>query len=278
MRRWRIVASLCWLLPGCAVLPPAKLPPHDSGKPPPARHTNDLVLQTQIILIALHYLPQLSDADGRNGPRTRRAIIAAEQVNGLRDDGLVSWRLLHRLRAASAVAAPQGQTMDRPAPARTPWAAPPLTLVWVEPLPAARIAGLDQPPVTLAAPVVQDTATLTDHQGRFVLQGVRGLIGFYATQLQAYINRHGGPVACAPTATGRFVCTTPETIDLAEVALVNGAAMITLDAPDAYVAQQTDAIIHHRGIWATQTDEYATPQRADPCGVTPCQAAQAALP
>jgi endonuclease YncB( thermonuclease family) len=109
------------------------------------------------------------------------------------------------------------------------------------------------PSVAVAHPVVQDTATLVADRRTLVLDGVHGLGQPYSSQLQDYIATNGDQLRCIAQATaGHFVCTTNGAADIAEIALTNGAAVITATASEVYRAQQADAIAHRRGVWATQ--------------------------
>jgi endonuclease YncB( thermonuclease family) len=109
------------------------------------------------------------------------------------------------------------------------------------------------PSVAVAHPVVQDTATLVADRRTLVLDGVHGLGQPYSSQLQDYIATNGDQLRCVAQATaGHFVCTTNGAADIAEIALTNGAAVITATASEVYRAQQADAIAHRRGVWATQ--------------------------
>lgn len=58
-----------------------------------------------------------------------------------------------------------------------------------------------------------------------------------------------------------FVCLLPDGTDLAQIALVNGAARVGHDAPDAYAVQQADAQKAGRGIWANPAKPRQKPKR-----------------
>jgi peptidoglycan hydrolase-like protein with peptidoglycan-binding domain len=63
------------------------------------------------------------DVDGADGPRTRNAVAAEERTLGLTVNGRPGVKILRRLRAEFAVAAPDGTTgatMLRVPPARSP--------------------------------------------------------------------------------------------------------------------------------------------------------------
>jgi endonuclease YncB( thermonuclease family) len=112
-------------------------------------------------------------------------------------------------------------------------------------------ASLPPPPVTIQHPVVQDTATLTAGGQTYALDGVRGLGPPYAAQMQGYIGSNGDSLTCNPqSAAGEYICVLGDGTDIAKVALVNGAAVVAADAPDAYRLQQGEALNNRRGIWA----------------------------
>jgi endonuclease YncB( thermonuclease family) len=111
-------------------------------------------------------------------------------------------------------------------------------------------ASLPPPPATVAHPTVRDTATLVADNQTYLLDGLHGLGAPYAGQMQAYIAANGDSLSCSPQDTpGHYICVLGDGTDIAKVALVNGAALVAGDAPDAYRAQQLDALNAHRGIW-----------------------------
>jgi endonuclease YncB( thermonuclease family) len=117
-------------------------------------------------------------------------------------------------------------------------------------------ANLPPPPEILRHPAVRDTATLASATGTYPLFGVIGLDAAYAGELQGYIEAHGDSVTCSPqNEAANYVCVLPDGIDVATVALVNGAARVAPDAPDAYRAQQLDALNNRRGLWLAAPDE-----------------------
>jgi endonuclease YncB( thermonuclease family) len=114
---------------------------------------------------------------------------------------------------------------------------------------------LPPPPETFVHPIVRDTATLWANGKTFVLDGMAGFQVPYSTQLQGYIAANGDSMTCAPQSDpGHYVCLLPDGTDVAKVALVNGAARVGPDAPDAYRVQQLDALNYRRGYWATAPD------------------------
>jgi endonuclease YncB( thermonuclease family) len=113
-------------------------------------------------------------------------------------------------------------------------------------------ANLPPPPETLKHPIVQDTGTLFAEGKTYVLTGVTGFEAPYTVQLQSYIATNGDSVTCDPqNDLGVYICLLPDGTDVAKVALVNGAARVASDAPDAYRVQQLDALNNRRGYWAT---------------------------
>jgi endonuclease YncB( thermonuclease family) len=117
------------------------------------------------------------------------------------------------------------------------------------------------PPVNVAIsidhPQVVDTAHL-EGDGRTVsLFGIRGYPGVWAERLKSYVAGAGDRVTCQPqTATGQapasdsFICLLPNGMDVALLALANGAAETTDDALPAYRDQEDSARAAHLGVWA----------------------------
>ena len=86
---------------------------------------------------------------------------------------------------------------------------------------------------------MRDTAALAADGQTYMLDGVQGLGAPYADQLQAYIIANGDSVSCKPRgAPGYYVCVLGDGTDVAQVALVNGAARAAPDAPDPYYCGQ----------------------------------------
>ena len=111
-------------------------------------------------------------------------------------------------------------------------------------------SSLPPPPATVKHPVVQDTATLVADGQTYVLNGIVGLGAPYMAQLQGYIAANGDSLTCEPQIEpGEYVCMLGDGTDIAKVALVNGAARVAPDAPDAYRAQQLEALNNRRGFW-----------------------------
>src|SRR4051795_6405774 len=126
-------------------------------------------------------------------------------------------------------------------------------------------ASLPAPPDTVTHPMVRDTATLVADGRTYVLDGIIGLSGIYASQLQGYIAANGDSLICSPQgAPGHYVCVLPDGTDIAMVALVNGAAQVAPDAPGAYRLQQSEAINNRRGYWLSVAEPVRTAALAPP--------------
>jgi len=126
-------------------------------------------------------------------------------------------------------------------------------------------ASLPPPPVSIKHPGAQDTATLLADGQIYALDGVEGVGGDYARNLQGYIAANGDSMLCQPQGdAGHYVCLLSDGTDVAKVALVNGAARVASDAPDEYRAQQADAIAHRRGIWQNVSTADAELALAEP--------------
>jgi len=126
-------------------------------------------------------------------------------------------------------------------------------------------ASLPPPPVQVKHPSVRDTATLLADGKTYRLNGVVGLGGPYARELQGYIVAHDDSLVCQPQDGGdRYICVLSDGTDIAKVALVNGAAKVAADSPDTYRVQQGEAIDNRRGVWSTVTIAAAQAMRVVP--------------
>ncbi len=104
-------------------------------------------------------------------------------------------------------------------------------------------------PVTLDHPKVVDTAKLQSGDISVSLYGIEGLSGSYADGLQGFLGAGNGKVTCQAQASSGFVCLMADGTNVAQVALVNGAAKTTPDAPDSYREEEAAAQAARRGIW-----------------------------
>ena len=162
-------------------------------------------------------------------------------------------------------AAPSGTPPTAPSgtssatPSGTPTAPPLGTVVEpgsTQPPALATTASLASPPapaepINLDHPTVIDTDTLKAGDTTVSLYGIEGIQGEAAQGMQGFLAANAGRVTCqAQSAAGGFVCLLPDGTDVAEVALVNGAARVKDDAPPAYQEQEAAAQGARRGIWA----------------------------
>lgn len=85
-------------------------------------------------------------------------------------------------------------------------------------------------PVILDHPKVIDTAKLQSGEVSVSLYGIEGLAGEPAQGLQGFLAAGDGHVTCQAQESTGFVCLTADGTNIAQVALVNGAAKTTPDA------------------------------------------------
>jgi hypothetical protein len=118
----------------------------------------------------------------------------------------------------------------------------------VGPYDASKAASLDHPQTVSGSAVVVDTATLNVEGQMVQLAGVTGETGDYADAMQAQIDGGGKKVDCSlKTATG-YTCLL-NGMDLARLALFNGAARPAADASADYLKQADAAKAAHKGVW-----------------------------
>ncbi len=96
---------------------------------------------------------------------------------------------------------------------------------------------------------VLDTATLSVAGQQLALAGIAGVAGELAGKLQQSIRSHGGAVQCVASPSGGYLCTLPDGVDVARLALFNGAARPGEDASADYRAQAEAARAARRGLW-----------------------------
>jgi endonuclease YncB( thermonuclease family) len=117
-------------------------------------------------------------------------------------------------------------------------------------------AALPSPPVEVRHPVVRTTAEIVGDGHVFVLNGLVGFNAEYYTMvLQSYIAAHGDRLSCQEQAGGSAVCVLPDGTDIARVALRNGLARVSADAPDAYRVDQARAVASKSGFWFNPPQE-----------------------
>lgn len=138
-----------------------------------------------------------------------------------------------------------GTTAEQPAPTVTPLP---------DSGPPAGVATGQQTtpePLSLDHPTVVDTATLQAGSTTVALFGIEGVQGEMAQGLQGFLASTGPHVTCQAQTDIAFVCLQTDGTDVAQVALVNGAARARADAPDSYREQEAAAQTARRGIWAS---------------------------
>ncbi len=109
----------------------------------------------------------------------------------------------------------------------------------------------DFPTAVAGVAQVIDTATLDIAGGTVPLAGVQGETGRYARQMEDLIRSQGMQVRCELGDNG-YRCLLPNGIDIARMALFNGAADASPDASDDYQRQAQAAQAAHRGLWKTR--------------------------
>ena len=105
-------------------------------------------------------------------------------------------------------------------------------------------------PVGLDHPTVINTARLKAGETTVTLYGIEGLEGPMAQGLQGFLETTDHHLNCQAESSAGFVCLLSDGTDLAQVALVNGAARTKDDAPESYREQEAAAQSARRGIWA----------------------------
>ena len=107
-------------------------------------------------------------------------------------------------------------------------------------------------PVTISGVAsVVDTGTLKISGQIVPLDGVKGEAGMYGRQLQDMIRSQGMQVRCELKDQG-YRCLLPNGMDIARVAIFNGAAEPADDANADYQSQARAAEDAHRGMWKTR--------------------------
>lgn len=98
---------------------------------------------------------------------------------------------------------------------------------------------------------VVDTATLLVAGREVKIYGLQGTGGPAVTGMAGYLNSQGNRVFCQLIPdSAAYRCRVPSNQDLAVVALFNGAARATVDAPMEYHNQESAARQGKRGIWS----------------------------
>jgi hypothetical protein len=96
--------------------------------------------------------------------------------------------------------------------------------------------------------IVEDTSHLIVGGKKITLLGVSGLSGKSAIQLKDFLASQGGTVNCSLSGS-KYYCKTATGVDVAEAAVVNGAAKVSSDGSSKLLSLQKEAQTAHRGIW-----------------------------
>lgn len=151
--------------------------------------------------------------------------------------------------AAPGTAPASGAPPLAAAPAFAPAPAP-APAFFPTPVPVVAAPPPRPQPITMQRPRVVDTGTLQSGVTTVTLYGIEGLSGASAQGLQSFLQASGDMVTCQAEGAEGFVCLMKDGTDVAQVALVNGAAQTRPDAPEAYREQEYAAQTARRGIWA----------------------------
>ena len=112
-------------------------------------------------------------------------------------------------------------------------------------------AGAATLPDTVAGHAKVVTTSSIEVNGQaLTLAVVNGEGDNYAAQLQKIIDGQGGELHCVRADQG-YQCTLHSGTDVAVLALLNGSARPTPDAPANYQEQAKSAQAARRGVWAT---------------------------
>lgn len=96
---------------------------------------------------------------------------------------------------------------------------------------------------------VVDTATLKVGGTTVRLEGVTGVGGPLAAQMQSFLQEQGGELTCNASGNGTYKCLTQSGHDVASAALLNGAARTADGASEAYRQLEAQAQAAKRGVW-----------------------------
>ncbi|NIR32275.1 MAG: VWA domain-containing protein [Gammaproteobacteria bacterium] len=194
-----------------------------SGGPDPK------VLEAQRQLAALGFNP--GPADGQFGGKTARAVLAFQKwypPGGLTPSGKLDEATYRALGQAVA----EGMSFDAGAV-------------------TAGVVTSGPAPATLEGePLLLNTARLRVEDRAIRLYGVEGVGGEPVAQMRRFIREQGGWVRCRPQTEAAYVCRTRGGIDVAEAALLNGAARAKPGAPEVYRRREQAAREAGRGVWA----------------------------
>ena len=81
------------------------------------------------------------------------------------------------------------------------------------------------------------------------LSGIDGIARSARNGFAKFIGQQGGSLTCEAAGGGAYRCLTPQGIDIAQGALLNGGARTTAEAPQTYRDAEQQARASRRGIW-----------------------------
>ncbi len=81
------------------------------------------------------------------------------------------------------------------------------------------------------------------------LFGIEGFKGKSLASMKSFIKEQGDDITCVRNADTVYKCETSTKLDIASAALLNGAAKVNHQAPEAYKKYESDAKVNKRGIW-----------------------------
>ncbi len=119
------------------------------------------------------------------------------------------------------------------------------------PSPSPATPGNEPAPSAITGPGRLETAGLAVNGQTIRLQGIDSLAppGTPIGRRLATYFKSAGNLTCDPRPGNTYRCLTAASKDVAEVALINGAARVSADAPPSYQALQNSAQLQKKGIW-----------------------------
>ena len=199
-----------------------------------------------ILILALFFAP-LGILSGAGGTllslRKRYTVGAALGIVGIifSGIGLATSPMFWLAMAGTGMAV---SSLSQPAPV-------PMKPLMPVSLPKLQPVATVEPPKTVDGDArVIDSATLMVSGVKVALNGAVATTHDQATTLQDFIRLQGGTVHCDPQGDAAYVCRTKQGVDVAEAAILNGAARAAVSAPATYQQRQAQAIQRKAGIWA----------------------------
>jgi hypothetical protein len=192
----------------------------------------------------------LRDSEARQSEAASLSVPPVEPTNSAAPNGTSQPPASATSTPQSTAAAPSqsGVSNNTTAPAQPANSALPVASQSPTSTASSAQAAPSQPTVSGKATVV-NTAILNVNGVKISLAGIEGVGGTAATQLQGFLTSQGDQVTCTPSGD-RYTCVTSKGVDVAEAALLNGAAKASSAASERYKSLEQDAKTKHRGIWA----------------------------